>query len=261
MLPATPPVNEWPQTIVCGQSSSACEGAGQESAIARALVHRPSVVFADEPTGALDEDNQELVLLELLKGGRAGGRRAPREPSRARPIATPPARRPSASCALRSRCLGTPMARRANSSRFRRSADSKRHRVGDQHDAHGYLLAQASRRPLPITDTLSTGCGCGLGAIVVVIARSFSETFSGLSDNNSAALNVCSGLADAELVGGLRPAPALASRTHVAHRLTRPDPSNVSTRSGSESELSRPNRSQRSILGHQPSGPSRTWWR
>lgn len=42
----------------------------QRAAIARALVHRPSVVFADEPTGALDEDNRALVLLELLDAAR-----------------------------------------------------------------------------------------------------------------------------------------------------------------------------------------------
>lgn len=41
-------------------------GQAQRVAVARALVHRPSVVFADEPTGALDEENAEQVLSQLL---------------------------------------------------------------------------------------------------------------------------------------------------------------------------------------------------
>jgi putative ABC transport system ATP-binding protein len=42
-------------------------GQAQRVAVARALVHQPRVVFADEPTGALDSFNGELVM-ELLVG-------------------------------------------------------------------------------------------------------------------------------------------------------------------------------------------------
>lgn len=42
-------------------------GQGQRAAIARALVTAPKVIFADEPTGALDTLNSELVM-KLLVG-------------------------------------------------------------------------------------------------------------------------------------------------------------------------------------------------
>ena len=42
-------------------------GQQQRVAVARALVHRPAVVFADEPTGNLDTNSSEEVL-GLLRG-------------------------------------------------------------------------------------------------------------------------------------------------------------------------------------------------
>lgn len=48
-------------------------GQAQRAAVARALVHRPSVVFADEPTGALDSANGELVLDALTALARQQG--------------------------------------------------------------------------------------------------------------------------------------------------------------------------------------------
>ncbi|HSY14636.1 MAG TPA: ABC transporter ATP-binding protein [Jatrophihabitantaceae bacterium] len=48
-------------------------GQAQRAAVARALVHRPAVVFADEPTGALDTANGQIVLAALLELARDHG--------------------------------------------------------------------------------------------------------------------------------------------------------------------------------------------
>lgn len=48
-------------------------GQAQRGAIGRALVHRPMVLFADEPTGALDSKNGELVFATLLDLARQCG--------------------------------------------------------------------------------------------------------------------------------------------------------------------------------------------
>lgn len=48
-------------------------GQGQRVAVARALVGGPRVVFADEPTGALDSLNGELVMDELIGAAREQG--------------------------------------------------------------------------------------------------------------------------------------------------------------------------------------------
>lgn len=45
-------------------------GQAQRAAVARALVHRPSVIFADEPTGAVDTLAGELVLEALVSAAR-----------------------------------------------------------------------------------------------------------------------------------------------------------------------------------------------
>ncbi|MFI6247849.1 ABC transporter ATP-binding protein [Streptomyces sp. NPDC051016] len=48
-------------------------GQGQRIAVARALVHCPTVVFADEPTGSLDSVNAQAVLEEFLTLARSQG--------------------------------------------------------------------------------------------------------------------------------------------------------------------------------------------
>ncbi|MFE7929677.1 ABC transporter ATP-binding protein [Streptomyces sp. NPDC057456] len=48
-------------------------GQSQRIAVARALVHKPAVVFADEPTGSLDSSNATAVLDEFLALARSQG--------------------------------------------------------------------------------------------------------------------------------------------------------------------------------------------
>ncbi|MFB7937497.1 ABC transporter ATP-binding protein [Streptomyces sp. NPDC056049] len=49
------------------RASKLSGGQRQRIAVARALVHQPDVVFADEPTGALDSTNAAAVLEEFLR--------------------------------------------------------------------------------------------------------------------------------------------------------------------------------------------------
>ena len=47
-------------------------GQAQRASVARALIHEPLIVFADEPTGSLDADSRDVVVRALLAAARRG---------------------------------------------------------------------------------------------------------------------------------------------------------------------------------------------
>jgi putative ABC transport system ATP-binding protein len=47
-------------------------GEEQRVAVARALIHKPAMIFGDEPTGSLDEDTGTTIMREFKRISRRG---------------------------------------------------------------------------------------------------------------------------------------------------------------------------------------------
>ena len=58
-------LKQMPETLSGGEQ--------QRVAIARALINSPRIIFADEPTGNLDEENKEVVMEMLAESCRKYG--------------------------------------------------------------------------------------------------------------------------------------------------------------------------------------------